>query len=504
MSIALPLPPAVLRSCEQALRELDRRSDPVVGAVSHSLRQEQPRQRGVLELVEVAELVRGRDTMLPRPAPRRRQVPLGDPHPRLLGGDRAHIGGVVARIQGLGLLEELERAIEIAFCLSDPGRRDTRPVGVLRQAVLIPQLAARQQVLRRGLEVVAFATQLAHAHVHVRRPPQRGRAMFGRKLQSPLERAHRIAEATLGDPDVGLDGGAADDVREVTGLLQVRHALGVRNGALPRDPHLPRQRVPAIPLPHHARPDRPRRRGRAPAGHGSWCRPRRRWPWPGPHGRGRSNPGDGGTPPGRRRPSQSLGPLMPRARRPSHPATVPRPAIGPRRSRSRRRPAASRHRRRSARAWPGSARREVPRASGARWPPDPPGTTPGSRAPPGPPPARHPRPPSRGGSPRSDRRTPRTTRTPDGAAPAPARVARRGGAPAARRRRGGGSGTTGGGRRAGRGTGSLDPAPRALALPPSWPVTASHNGPVMRARIDVSSRKLRTCSGCRCRTSSTR
>ncbi len=47
-------------------------------------------------------------------------------------------------------------------------------------------------------------------------------------------------------------------------------------------------------------------------------------------------------------------------------------------------------------------------------------------APPGPPPARRPRPLSRGGSPRSDRRAPRTTRMPAGAAPAPARVVRPG------------------------------------------------------------------------------
>ena len=37
-----------------------------------------------------------------------------------------------------------------------------------------------------------------------------------------------------------------------------------------------------------------------------------------------------------------------------------------------------------------------------------------------------------------------------------------------------------------------------------WPVTASHSGPLSRSRIEVSSRKLRTCSGWRCRTSSTR
>ena len=40
--------------------------------------------------------------------------------------------------------------------------------------------------------------------------------------------------------------------------------------------------------------------------------------------------------------------------------------------------------------------------------------------------------------------------------------------------------------------------------PPLAPVTASHRSPVSRERIDVSSRNLRTASGCRCSTSSTR
>ncbi len=49
---------------------------------------------------------------------------------------------------------------------------------------------------------------------------------------------------------------------------------------------------------------------------------------------------------------------------------------------------------------------------------------------------------------------------------------------------------------------SIEPLERGVAA--RWPVTASTSGPVMRARIDVSSRKLRTCSGWRRRTSSMR
>ena len=35
----------------------------------------------------------------------------------------------------------------------------------------------------------------------------------------------------------------------------------------------------------------------------------------------------------------------------------------------------------------------------------------------------------------------------------------------------------------------------SIALPPSWPVTASHSGPLSRSRTEVCSRKLRTVLG---------
>ena len=50
--------------------------------------------------------------------------------------------------------------------------------------------------------------------------------------------------------------------------------------------------------------------------------------------------------------------------------------------------------------------------------------------------------------------------------------------------------------------GPLDSTSRVV--PPVCPVTASHSGPVSRCSTDVSSRNLRTSSGCRARTSSTR
>ena len=103
--------------------------------------------------------------------------------------------------------------------------------------------------------------------------------------------------------------------------------------------------------------------------------------------------------------------------------------------------------------------------------------------------------PARGGSPRTARRSPRTTRSPAGAGQERRRAARPADAPAERQRRAGDSDTTGGGRPAGPGTGSPRSSATSLALPPSWPVTASHSEPLSRSRMEVCSRKLRTCSG---------
>ena len=119
-------------------------------------------------------------------------------------------------------------------------------------------------------------------------------------------------------------------------------------------------------------------------------------------------------------------------------------------------------------------------------------------------PGRSPRRRSRGRSPRRRRRVVPARRSPSGAVRRPARGNRRAAGLAASRRRGGDSGTTRGGRRAARGRGSLDPAPREWRHHRCVPVTASHRSPVSRERIDVSSRNVRTASGCRCSTSSRR
>ena len=52
--------------------------------------------------------------------------------------------------------------------------------------------------------------------------------MLRRKLQCLLVGAHRLVETTLRNPDIRQGDGATDCVRDVPGLLQLRHALGIR------------------------------------------------------------------------------------------------------------------------------------------------------------------------------------------------------------------------------------------------------------------------------------
>ena len=83
-------------------------------------------------------------------------------------------------------------------------------------------------------------------------PRRTGVALLGRKLQCLLIGTHRLAETTLRNPDIRQGDCAPDGVRDVPGPLQMRHALGIRSGVLPRDPRSSSMRVPGAPLPLRA------------------------------------------------------------------------------------------------------------------------------------------------------------------------------------------------------------------------------------------------------------
>ena len=91
---------------------------------------------------------------------------------------------------------------------------------------MLAHLLADHEVLHGRIEVIAFEEAFAHAHVHVRRPAQRGRAVLGRETQASLVREQGFPETTLLDPDVSKGDGATDGVGKVAGRLQVRHGVG--------------------------------------------------------------------------------------------------------------------------------------------------------------------------------------------------------------------------------------------------------------------------------------
>ena len=300
----------------------------------------------MLELAQVAEIVLDRQAPLARPAERFTQLALRDPHPCLQRRDRPHVGEEVAHVQALGLVEQVERAVQIAFGLPDPRHRDAPAIPVLRQPGVLAQLLAPQQVLRGGGQVVPLAVELAHADVHVRRSPQHRPARLRTQAATPARRCAWPRGDDPATPDVRQRDRAAEGVGDVPGPLQARHALGVPRVRRPRDPRSPRTRAPGAPLPLRGRGGRPQARGRAPAGRAARCRAHRPEPGRGRRGTARSPPGGGGIPRRRRRPSPPLGlGILHRCLSP-RPATARRPAGGPRRPRARRRPAAPRHTRR--------------------------------------------------------------------------------------------------------------------------------------------------------------
>jgi hypothetical protein len=92
---------------------------------------------------------------------------------------------------------------------------------------VLTQIRARLQVADGGVQIVPLAVELAHAHVHVRRSPQRRRTGRRRELQRPLVRAHRLVEPALRNPNIGKDQRTAEGIGEESSPPQSSHALGV-------------------------------------------------------------------------------------------------------------------------------------------------------------------------------------------------------------------------------------------------------------------------------------
>ena len=178
------------------------------------------------------------------------------------------------------------------------------------------------------MQVVALAVDPAHPDVHVCRSPQNRPALLRYTLQGLLVGAHRLAEATLHEPDVGQRYRAAEGIGNVPGPPQSRHAFGVRRMPGLEVPARPEREPQTCPRPRHGRGGPPRAQVRAPAGRAGRCRAHRPEPGPGRHGTARSSPGGDDIPPRRPRPFLPNGPPISHRYRLSRPASARRPAAG--------------------------------------------------------------------------------------------------------------------------------------------------------------------------------
>ena len=157
---------------QEALQEPGRLVREALRTLALVSRQEQPGQGDVLELAQVTEVVIDGQALLTRPAESFTEPALRDPDPCPQCRHRPHVREEVAHIVALCLVEQAERAGQVSFSLRDPGHRDSPAVPVLRQPGVLAELLASQQKLCGGMQVIALAGDLTHAHVHVRGSPQ--------------------------------------------------------------------------------------------------------------------------------------------------------------------------------------------------------------------------------------------------------------------------------------------------------------------------------------------
>jgi hypothetical protein len=95
------------------------------------LSQHQPHQSEMLELAKVAEIVLHRELALIGPADRVTEPALTDPQACPYCRHGPHVGGEVAHIQQIGLVEQLDCGLQISFSLPYASHRDPPPVPVL-------------------------------------------------------------------------------------------------------------------------------------------------------------------------------------------------------------------------------------------------------------------------------------------------------------------------------------------------------------------------------------
>jgi hypothetical protein len=109
-----PDPPTAFRRFPEALEECQCLAKRALRPVDPVPRHEHPRQRDVLELAQVTEVIVDRQALLVGPTQGFGKPALADPHPRSRGRYRTHIGSGAPDIQTLRFAEQVERGVQVA------------------------------------------------------------------------------------------------------------------------------------------------------------------------------------------------------------------------------------------------------------------------------------------------------------------------------------------------------------------------------------------------------
>ena len=186
------------------------------------------RQRHVLELPEVADVVVRREPAPLGPLEGQVRAPLTDPHPGPSGRDGLHVGGEVAVVDPLRLVEQGERAGQVAVGLADAGLGDAPAVRGARQAEVVAELVGDPEVLAGGREVAALVVDHAQPDVHVGGAADGPRGLARDQVEPVAEGTLRGPQPAQGQLQLGHRDGAAEDVGHVADALEAPDGLGVR------------------------------------------------------------------------------------------------------------------------------------------------------------------------------------------------------------------------------------------------------------------------------------
>src|SRR6266498_3124905 len=120
------------------------------------LGQKYPGKRDMLELAQVAELIRSRQAVLTGPAEGFIQPSMRDPYSCLQCRDRTHIWEKVAHIQTLCLVEQIECGLRISLARPDASHNNTPAIRVLRETSELTKFLTVNQVLHSRIQIIVF------------------------------------------------------------------------------------------------------------------------------------------------------------------------------------------------------------------------------------------------------------------------------------------------------------------------------------------------------------